>query len=113
MPGGMNLVLTPRNPSINNLVWINQTLLYGFQKMKPEIVMDFFIFPNSNPECCIDDVFLDELITMVQIKMRSLKRNGRKYECRESDCVRGRYAASFSANWDVVKLVCRIGGRLV
>ena len=36
-----------------------------------------------------------------------------KYECRESDCVRGRYAASFSANWDVVKLVCRIGGRLV
>ena len=27
VPGGMNLVLTPRNPSINNLVWINQTLL--------------------------------------------------------------------------------------
>ena len=45
--------------------------------------------------------------------MRSIKRNGRKYECRESDCVRGRYAASFSANWDVLKLVCRIGGRLV
>ena len=41
--------------------------------MKPEIVMDFFIFPNSNPEWCIDDVFLDELTTMVQIKMRSIK----------------------------------------
>ena len=27
VPGGMNLVLTPRSPSINNLVWINQTLL--------------------------------------------------------------------------------------
>ena len=34
-------------------------------------------------------------------------------DCRESDCVRGRYAASFSANWDVVELDCELGGRLV
>ena len=81
--------------------------------MTPVFVMNLIIFTNSNPEWCIDDIFLDELTTMVQIKMRSIKRNGRKYECRESDCVRGRYAASFSANWDIVKLDCGLGGRLV